>query len=432
LIIIDTALRRREAEGRPIRVAMVGAGAMGRAIALQIMTVVPGMTLVAIANRTMDNAERAFGEAGAARTRVVTDEAQLATAMVEGVPAVTDDPRLLCAAAGVDAIMEVTGAVEFGAHVVLDAIEHGKHVVTMNAELLGTVGPILKEKADRAGVILTDSDGDQPGVMMNLYRFVRSLGVRPVLVGNIKGLHDPYRTPATQVDFAKRHHLTPHMAASFADGTKMSFEMALIANATGLRAGVRGLYGFSCANVHEAASLYPLDQMLEVGLVDYLVGAEPLPGVFILGHQEHPEQCRWLKLYKLGDGPLYTFYTPYHLCHLEAPMTVARAVLFHDAAVAPHTGHVMDVVATAKRDLKSGEVIDGIGGYMTYGLCENADVARAENLLPIGLGEGCRLKRDVAKDRVVTYDDVVVPPGRLSDRLRDEQMQRWTIETAAR
>jgi predicted homoserine dehydrogenase-like protein len=424
VIIVDTALRRREEEGNPIRVGMVGAGAMGRALALQVRSAVAGMDIVAISNRHPEAAERAYRDAGAEKVLRVSDHEELAEAMERGLPAYTDDPRLLCAAEGIDAIWEVTGAVEFGAHVVLDAIAHRKHVVTMNAELQGTVGPLLKERADAAGVVLTDSDGDQPGVMMNLYRFVRGIGVRPVLLGNLKGLHDPYRNPTTQEEFARRNGLSPQMATSFADGTKMSFEMALVANATGLRAGRRGLYGPACSHVQDAADLFPFEQMLEVGLVDYVVGAEPAPGVFCLGYQDHPVQKRWLQLYKLGDGPLYTFYTPYHLCHLEGPTTVARAVLFGDAAVAPHSGHVVDVAANAKRDLKTGEVLDGIGFYTTYGVCENADVARAERLLPMGLAEGCTLVRDVPQDATLRYDDVALPEGRLVDALREEQAAR--------
>jgi predicted homoserine dehydrogenase-like protein len=260
VIIVDAALRQREEEGRPIRVGMVGAGAMGRALALQVATRVPGMEIVAISNRHSETAAQAYVEAGAEEVVAVADEDALADAMERGAAAYTDDPALLCAAEGIDVIWEVTGAVEFGAHVVLDAIAHRKHVVTMNAELQGTVGPLLKERADAAGVVLTDSDGDQPGVMMNLYRFVSGIGIRPVLVGNLKGLHDPYRNPTTQAEFARRHGLRPNMATSFADGTKVSFEMALVANATGLRAGRRGLYGPSCEHVREAADLFPLDR----------------------------------------------------------------------------------------------------------------------------------------------------------------------------
>lgn len=431
MIIVDTALRRREAEGAPIRVGLVGAGAIGRALAFQMGNVAPGLRLVAIANRTLAHAERAYRDAGAVRVRTVADEAGLAAAFHEDVPAITDDPSLLCAADGIDVIFESTGTVEFAARVVLDAIARRKHVVTLNAELQGTLGPILKDRADRAGVMFTEADGDQPAVMMNLYRFVESIGARPVLVGNIKGLYDRYRTPATQTEFARRHGLTPHMAASFADGTKMSFENALIANATGFEVGRRGSYGPSCAHVRDAPALFPIEQMLENGLVDYVLGAEPAPGVFVVGHEERPLQRQWLQLHKLGDGPLYTFYAPYHLGHMEAPLSIGRAVLFGDAAVTP-LAHMVDVVATAKRDIDADEVLDGIGWYMTYGQCENAEVARAENLLPMGVAEGCRLRRRMRKDQVLTYDDVEVPPGRLADRLRAEQAGGFGSREASR
>ncbi|MDX5481502.1 MAG: NAD(P)-dependent oxidoreductase, partial [Hymenobacteraceae bacterium] len=168
--------------------------------------------------------------------------------------------------------------------------------------------------------------------------------------------------------------------------------------------------------------LYPLEDLTEgPGIVDYVVGAEPGPGVFVLGTHDNPIQQHYLNLYKLGEGPLYLFYTPYHLCHFEVPNTVARAVLFHDAALTPMGAPQVSVVSAAKIDLKAGEVLDGIGHYMTYGLCENADTTAAEQLLPIGVAEGCVLKRDIPKDQVITYDDVVLPEGRLVDKLLAQQ-----------
>jgi predicted homoserine dehydrogenase-like protein len=187
----------------------------------------------------------------------------------------------------------------------------------------------------------------------------------------------------------------------------------------------RGMYGPDARSVHEAADLFPLDEMLEHGICDYLVGAEPAPGVFVLGYEDHPVQRAYLDLYKLGEGPLYTFYRPYHLCHFEVPSTIARAALFGDPTIAPLGGPRVEVVATAKRDLRAGETLDGIGWYMTYGQCENAPVAESERLLPMGLAEGCRLTRHVPKDRVLTYDDVEVPEGRLPDVLRAEQRARF-------
>lgn len=425
MIIVDRALEERQRDGNPIRVAMVGAGFMGRGIALQILTAVPGMQLVAIANRTLERAERAFREAGADDVVSVDDEQALTEAIAAGRYAVTHDPLLIARHPEVEAVIEVTGAVEDGARVVLTAIDHRKHVILMNAELDGTIGPILRRRADATGVVYTNADGDQPGVQLNLYRFVKSIGVRPVLCGNIKGLHDPYRNPTTQEGFARQWGQNPTMVTSFADGTKISFEQAIVANATGMRVAKRGMHGPTVetgTHIDVARDLFSHDELTGgPGIVDYVVGAVPSPGVFVLGTHDHPTQQHYLNLYKMGEGPLYCFYTPWHLCHFEVPITVARAVLFGDAAIAPLDGPLVDVVAAAKVDLGAGQELDSLGGYLTYGLAENADAAAAEGLLPIGLAPGARLRRDVAKDTVLTYDDVERPAGRVSDELRAEQ-----------
>ncbi len=211
------------------------------------------------------------------------------------------------------------------------------------------------------------------------------------------------------------------MVTSFADGTKISMEMAVVANATGFRAGIRGMHGPRCNHVTEALDLFPMDQLMNGGLVDYVLGAEPGPGVFVLGYNDNPILRQYAHYFKMGDGPLYVFYVPYHLPHLEVPLTAARAVLFGDAAVAPLDGPVCDVITMAKRDLKQGEALDGIGGFTCYGTLENSDTTRVQDLLPMGLAEGCRLKRDLPRDQALTYADVELPPQRLADRLRTEQ-----------
>jgi len=429
MILVDQALEKRHRENRPIRAALVGAGFMGRGIALQFLQYVVGMRLVAIANRHLDGAARAYREGGIEELQAVETSRQLEDAISRGRYAITEDAELLCRAENIDAVIEVTGAVEYSARIAYQAICHRKHVVLMNAELDGTVGPILQVYARKYGVVLTNSDGDQPGVLMNLYRFVKGIGVRPVLCGNIKGLQDPYRNPTTQAGFAKRWGQNPMMVTSFADGTKISFEQAIVANATGMRVAKRGMFGPTVETgtpISEAVQWYPLDAVLQgPGIVDYVVGASPNPGVFVLGTHDHPRQQHYLNLYKLGEGPLYCFYTPYHLCHFEVPNTVARAVDFGDAAIAPRGAPTVEVVATAKVDLQPGGIIDGLGGYQTYGQCENAEVAEDLNLLPMGLAEGCRLKRPVTKDQVLSYADVELPPGRLCDRLRQEQTDRF-------
>ncbi len=430
MIIIDTALQQRENENNPIRVGMIGAGFMGRGIAIQIVNSTPGMELVAIANRTLAKAQIAYEEAGIKKTEVVHRITDLEDNIRNGKYSITEDPELLCTAEQIDAIIEVTGTVEESAKIILHAFAHKKHVILMNAEVDGTIGPILKKKADEAGVIFTSADGDQPVVEMNLYRFVKSLGVRPVMCGNIKGLHDPYRNPTTQEGFARKWGQNPSMVTSFADGTKISFEQAIVANGTGMKVGKRGMHGPEVpqgTSLDEVAHLlYPPEQLLAgPGIVDYVVGALPSPGVFVLGTHDNPLQKHYLNLYKLGKGPFYLFYTPYHLCHFEAPQTIARAVLFNDAALAPAGPPRVEVIAAAKTNLKANSVIDGLGHYMTYGLCENYLTARKENLLPIGIAEGCILKRNIAKDEVLTFDDVHIPKDRISFKLLKEQYQTF-------
>ncbi|RMH46911.1 MAG: NAD(P)-dependent oxidoreductase [Alphaproteobacteria bacterium] len=427
MIIVDSALRRRAEEGRPVRVGMIGAGFMGRGIASQILNHVPGMALVAIANRNIAGARRAYAEAGADDAVEVSTQSALEDAIRAGRRAVTEDAMLLARAENVDVLIEVTGAIEFGARVVTEAIAHGNHVVLMNAELDGTVGPILKVMADRAGVILSGCDGDQPGVQMNLIRFVRGMGLTPLVAGNIKGLQDPYRTPTTQKAFAERWGQKPHMVTSFADGTKISFEQAIVANAAGFRVPRRGMIGADHrGHVDELVTAYDIDMLKSMGgIVDYVVGARPGPGVFVLATTEDPGQRHYLNLYKLGEGPLYCFYTPYHLCHFEVPVSAARVALFGDCVMAPLGAPRVEVIARAKTDLRAGEILDGIGWYMTYGEAENADVAAREGLLPMGVAEGCRLKRDIPRDTPLTYADVELPPGRLIDRLRAEQAARF-------
>jgi predicted homoserine dehydrogenase-like protein len=423
MILVDTALERRQQEGRPIRVVVVGAGFMGRGLVNQIVNSTPGMEVAAIVNRTVDKAERAYAEAGVSGARRVSTASEADAAIAAGTPVVTDDYGLVVGSDAVDAVVDATGAVEFGCHLALASIEHGKHVVLMNAEVDGTVGPILSARAKAAGVVVTGCDGDQPGVQMNLVRFVRGIGLRPLVCGNIKGLQDEYRTPTTQQAFAEKWGQDPYMVTSFADGTKVSFEQALVANATGMTVSQRGMLGMDHhAHIDELTSRYDVAELENAGgVVDYVVGSKPGPGVFVLATHDDPKQRHYLNLYKLGEGPLYSFYTPYHLCHFEVPQTVARAVLFGDATIAPLGAPTVEVVTTAKRDLMAGEVLDGLGGYDTYGVAERADVTAAEELLPMGVAEGCTLKHDVAKDSVITYADVLLPAGRLVDELRAAQ-----------
>lgn len=422
---IDTALQRREDEGRPIRVALIGAGATGRAIALQLGTPVPGIRLAGIANRTAAHAERTFREAGISRWSTAGSAQEVADQVRRGTPVLTDDPELLVRCPAIDVVLECTGTVDFGAAVTLDAIAHGKHTVIVNAELDSTIGPLLNARARAAGLVLTNTDGDEPGVAMTLYRYLRSLGLKPVAAGNIKGMVDYYRNPDTQKAFAEKNDQDAWKVTSFADATKLSMETTVLANATGFHVGRRGMFGPACANVKEMAQLLPAGEMLAGGIVDYALGAAPHTGAFVVIYEENPLKQAQLAYYKMGDGPFYVFYTPFHLPHLQIASTIGRAALFQDPTVAPIAGPRCEVVAVAKKDLAPGERIDGIGGYTVYGLIENSPAARAVGALPMGLCEGAVVKHAIRKDSVVTTADVQMPAERLSDRLWAEQFQRW-------
>jgi predicted homoserine dehydrogenase-like protein len=329
VIIVDNALKAREAQGKPIRVGMIGAGFMGRGLVNQIVHSVPGERMVAIFNRQIQKAIGAYQYAGLEPV-VATTQHQLDDAIRSGKPVVSEDPFLLCRSEQIDCLVDVTGAVEFGARVVLDAFKHGKPVVLMNAELDATIGPILQVYAREYKVILSACDGDQPGVEINLWRYVKGLGLIPRVMGNIKGLQDRYRNPTTQKGFAERWGQNPSMVTSFADGSKVSFEQAIVANACGLQVKSRGMSrGYEHhEHVDTLTKHYDIEELRTLGgIVDYVVGAQPNPGIYCIAEHTDPKQRHYLNLYKLGEGPLYSFYTPWHLCHFEVANTVARVVL---------------------------------------------------------------------------------------------------------
>lgn len=431
MIILDNALKAREAAGNPIRVGMVGAGFMGQGLTNQITHSVPGMRMAAVYNRRPERALHVYRYAGCEDIVTAGSQRMLDDAARRGVPAVAEDPFLICRSGQVDVVVDVTGSVEFGAHVLLEAFRHGKPVVLMNAEVDATIGPILQVYARKYGVVLSACEGDEPGVQMNLVRWVKGLGLVPRVIGNVKGLQDPHRNPTTQQGWAERWGQNAAMVTSFADGSKISFEQSIVANATGFRVRQRGMSrGIKYdGSIMEIAKLYDIEEARALGgIVDYTVGPAGVK-VFVLAEHPDPKQRHYLNLYKMGEGPLYPFWTPYHLVHFEAPNAIARVVLFGDNVAPPLGGPVVEVCAVAKRDLAAGEVLDEYGMYMTYGEAVNVEEMSARRYLPEGLVEGCRVKRAIAKDQVLTYDDVELPVGRLADRLRAEQYRHFRGET---
>ncbi len=428
MIIVDNQLQKREHASDPINVAVIGTGAMGYGIINQITRYTPGMKVVASFNRTVEKAVKAYEASGINNYALSPGSIKAGQdALDSGKPVITDDIDLLLELKGIDIIVEATGTIEFALHTILKAYDMGISVMSFNAELDSTFGPFLKIKAEEKGVRYSLSDGDQPGVTMNLYRYVKGMGFEPLLCGNIKGLQDHYRNPDTQKGFAAQWDMTPQMVTSFADGTKISFEQSCVANATGMRVARRGMLGYNFdGHVDDMKHLYDIEMLREAGgIVDYVVGPKPAPGVFIYATTDDPNSAKFLKYGKLGDGPLYSFYVPFHLLFFDIASSICRLVDFNDPVIVARNGLVVDVVATAKVDLEPGDIIDGLGGFKTYGVCENHDEASKERLLPMALALGARIKRKITRDEVLTYDHVEVDENSIVSKLIKKQNEMF-------
>ncbi len=419
------ALQERAAQGKPLRVALVGAGSMGLGIAWQLAHA-PGFELVSITDIDLTAALAAAQAYGAAH-QVVGPADRLPA---PGTVLLSRDPFFLFdrPELRLDVLVEATNTIGFAAQVSLAAIAHGIHVVLMNAEVDLLLGLLLHRRADEHGVIVTSDAGDQHGVLLRMIDEIRVWAFRVVMAGNIKGFLNRYATAELLLREAAIRHLNPIQCCAYTDGTKLGVEMALVANATGLVPWVRGMEGPSAKDVREVAQLFDFDKYGQQGVVDYILGAQPGGGVFVVGHCGDPLQQRYLSYYKMGDGPYYLFYRPYHLCHLETPWAIGQALLYRRPILRPTYGRVADVYAYAKRDIAAGEVVPhAIGGDQFYGLVCRCDEAEAEGLVPIGLleasnGEMPCVERALKRDEPLTLADVQMPDSLLW-RLFREQAQ---------
>lgn len=406
--IIDNSLKEREKNNNPIKVGVIGAGEMAKGLINQISRYTPGMQVVGTCSRTIDKIEHAYQTANIKEYIECSELEKAEKAIKEGKSVMTNQLELLTQNSLVDVIVEMTGQIEYGLKSILSAFEGKKHVVSFSAELEALLGPFLKQKAVESGVRYTLGDGDQPGVTANLYRYVKLMGFTPQVCGNVKGMLDYYRTPATQKAFAESWGMNPVMATNFADGTKVNIEQACIANYTNMSVSQRGMIGIqSKQHVDDLTSEYNVDDIIEKGgIVEMIVGAKPGPGVFVYATCNDPLSEKYLDYGKLGKGPLYSFYQPYHLLFFELPFSIARLIDFNDVTLDAAYGMKVEVVSTAKTDLKAGEMLDGIGGFKAYGLCENYSISKEQNLLPIGLADGVKLKNSIKKDGAISFDDI--------------------------
>jgi predicted homoserine dehydrogenase-like protein len=402
---------RRLNESIPIGV--IGVGSMGKGLLYQ-SRITPGIRCVAVADIDVPRAISVATEFGCVY-RVVDDLDGLHDAVREGVIAIAEDGNLLARCELVDAIVESSSAIIPAAGFCVTALRHHKHLILMNAEVDLTFGPHLLELARANGVTYTTCDGDQHGVIKHLVDEIELWGFDVVMAGNIKGFLDRYTDPVKIVPEADIRNLSYRMATAYTDGTKLGIEMALLANAFGWRVTTPGMQGPPASDVREVFQLFDFESIRNSGppVVDYILGAEPNGGVFVVGHCDNAYQMGMLKYYKMGDGPFYLFYRPYHLCHIEAMTCIADACLDGRSLLQPHFGFRTNVIAYAKKPLRAGETLDGLGGFSCYGLIENSAPGAACEGLPICLAEDVRLVRDVPKDGRIALRDVCNQAGCL-------------------
>lgn len=399
-------LAQRADEERPVRIGVIGSGEMGTDLVTQCM-LMKGVELVAMSTRRPHTAKRAVEIAyGDAHRFAESDSASKVSAAIEtGRLAVTSND-ILVSHPMVDVVIDATGKPGVAADFDLMAMEHGKHVVMMNVEADVTIGPYLKQQADRLGVLYSVGAGDEPSSCMELIEFATALGYTIVSAG--KGKNNPFNPDAIPDDYraeAERRNMNPRMLVEFVDGSKTMVEMAAIANATGLVPDVPGMHGPAASRDQLAKMLIPAADgglLSKKGVVDYTVGKGVAPGVFVVVEATHPRIIERMNDLHVGQGPYYCFHRPYHLTSLEVPLTAARMMLHGKADMVPLARPVAEVCALAKRDLKAGETFDAIGETCYRSWTMTVTEARAANAVPVGLLEGGKVLRDVRKGELLT------------------------------
>ncbi len=406
-------LQARAATGKPIRIGLIGSGMMGGDIVTQVLQM-KGIVVAAIADIHIPGAIAALKDAGhpADAHREASSQGALDQAIRDGRIALTQDAQLVCRSGLVDVVVDATGKPAVGAEIGLVAMEHGKHLVMMNVEADVTIGAYLKHEADRLGVVYSLGAGDEPSSTIELIQFVNALGYPVIAAG--KGKNNPLNFDATPDDYAEEarsKHLNPRMLVEFVDGSKTAVEMSAIANATGLVPDVPGMHGPSASLEDLHKVLCPKQDggiLTRKGVVDYTIGKGVAPGVFVVAEMAHPRLRERMDYLKLGTGPYYTFYRPYHLCSLEVPLTCARAVLYKRADMAPIARPTAEVCAVAKRDLRVGDRLDAIGEYTYRAWALTATDARRDGAVPCGLLEKGTVTAPIRKGELLTQANVAV------------------------
>lgn len=424
---IDSKLIKLQKAGTPIRVGLIGAGQMGTDIIAQVECMV-GMEIDVVVDIKTETAVNAYKVAGYKGEVVETEELATAEAAVAaGKKVASSNYKLAVSLSTVQVVIDATGSPEMGARISLDCINNKKHIVMMNVECDVTVGPILRQMAENADVVYSLTAGDEPGSTVEVIRFARALGFKVIAAG--KGKNNPldiYATPDQWEEKARARNMNARMLVEFVDGSKTMVEMAAVSNATGLVPDIRGMHGPKC-NIKELTKYFCIkDQggiLEKEGVVDYGIG-DINPGVFVIVTTDHPRLIEGLVQRDMGNGPNYLLLRPYHLCSIETPITAAQAVIYGESTAHPMKKLTSECITIAKKDLKAGQILDGIGEYCYRASIDLAETARAGNMLPVGLAKGAILQCDIKKDEVITYnmvslnnDSVLLQLRRIQDQM---------------
>ncbi|HSV31705.1 MAG TPA: hypothetical protein VLH40_06760 [Atribacteraceae bacterium] len=424
--MIRNQLMKLQSEGRKIQLGLCGAGWIGSGF-LKAVSLVPGMEVRILADPNPALARQAFLSCGISSESIIeTDTPGIAQdAIRQGKYVVSSSFLLPAQTAEIDLIVEASPSPGSGAEAAQGAISQGKNIVMINIEADVTVGRILHHCARKNGVLYTVSSGDEPGCLMELYDFVTTLGYEPIAIG--KGKNNPLdlaATPDTVAESARKSNKDPYQVASYVDGTKTMFEMACVANALGFVPIRQGMVGPE-ADLATVSQVFALHEDGGIsphpGIVDFVQGPAMSGGVFITVRITDPRIREDLQYLKVGKGNYFTFFRPYHLWFLEAPLSVARAYLYREPTLQPLPRAITEVVTIAKKNLANGETLDTFGGYTFSGMIDRAEKALASNALPVGLAPGAVLKKVVNKGELITWDDVILAEDSTVVKLRREQ-----------
>lgn len=395
----------------PIRIGIAGTGFIGGGLLAQIARLKEPLFRVAVIYfHSQDGLNKAVAQCNPhLEVSVCHHVDEVEACLARGsIPAVLDVDLIFIA--GMDILMDVTGDIPFGAELACKSIQEGVPVMA-SPETDFTVGPELCRMAAKKGVVYSGFSGDEPGEIVNLVSYVRLMNFEIVGAGKFKNFHDPYATPESVRKWAELYHQNPYKLASFADGTKMNIEMAITANATGLIPDTPGMHCPKGTLETITSQIRPANEgglLSQTGVLEIVQGAEPSGGVYVVGYCGDKKATSDLAYLKMGPGPYYLFYKPFHLCHFEILLGAAKVVLWKHPVLCPSKGRVADVSGYAKRDLKVGERLDDIGGYTFYGLVEKANPNGGGEFLSASLLAGGKVTVPVRKGEKLTRRNVAI------------------------